>query len=89
MPRYHPPSGFTPSALRYIYEMGHDKKAFSAAIINLAVMGYNKISEGGTNYELHKLKNAGIKLPAGEHAVLSNLFDGHNTKLLLKNKTMK
>ena len=89
IPQYQPPKGFPPGALRYINEMGHDKKTFTAAVLNLAVKGYLKIKEVGSYYELHKLKKPNIKLPVGEHAVLSNLFQNKKTNVLLKNSNHK
>ncbi len=85
IPHYQPPDSFPPGAMRYINEMGHDKKAFTAAILNLAVKGYLKINNSGEHYELEKLKNPSMRLPIGEHTVLSNLFKVYGQKLVLKN----
>ena len=46
-PRYTPPEGFSPAAIRYIRRMGYDDKAFTAAIINLAVQGRLIIRQEG------------------------------------------
>lgn len=83
IPYYQPPKGFPPGGLRYIKEMGHDKKAFTAALLSLAVKGYLKIEEVGKTYKLHKLKNADLKLPPGEHAIHASFFGkaGHNIEL--------
>ena len=89
IPHYQPPDHFPPGALRYINEMGHDKKVFTAAILNLAVKGFIKINKTTANYELEKLKKPNIKLPIGEHVVLSNLFKVYGQKLVLKNKNHK
>ncbi len=89
IPHYQPPKGFPPGALKYINDMGHDKKVFTAAVLNLAVKGYLKIKEVGSKYELQKLKNPDIRLPVGEQAILSNLFENHETKIILKNKNHK
>ncbi len=86
IPHYQPPDSFPPGAMRYINEMGHDKKVFTAALLNLAVKGFIKINNSGENYELEKLKKPNIKLPIGEHVVLSNLFKVYGQKLVLKNK---
>ncbi|MEO6382994.1 MAG: DUF2207 domain-containing protein, partial [Thermomonas sp.] len=37
--RYQPPAGFTPGALRYIWRMEHDRRAFTADVLDLAVRG--------------------------------------------------
>ncbi len=43
--RYLPPKGFSPASMRFIRRMGYDNKAFTAALINLAVKGYVTITE--------------------------------------------
>ncbi len=45
IPQYTPPKDIPPSAMRFIMHMGFDDKSFAAAIINLAVKGYLRISE--------------------------------------------
>ncbi|MGI6362318.1 MAG: DUF2207 domain-containing protein [Bacillota bacterium] len=47
IPRYTPPEGFSPAAIRFIRNMGYDNKAFTAAIINLAVQGRLIIRQDG------------------------------------------
>lgn len=47
IPRYTPPEGFSPAAIRFIRNMGYDNKAFTAAIINLAVQGRLIIRQEG------------------------------------------
>ena len=89
IPHYQPPNGFPPGGLRYITEMGHDKKAFTAAILNLAVKGYLKIKENGKSYELNKLKSVDLKLPAGEQAILSSLFSKTGSSIELKKSNHK
>ena len=86
IPHYQPPKGFPPGGLRYINEMGHDKQAFTAAVLNLAVKGYLRIEETENHFELHKIKEAGIRLPIGEHTIHSNLFGKHSSKVALKTK---
>ncbi len=85
IPHYQPPQGFPPGGLRYINEMGHDKKAFTAALLNLAVKGYLKIDETGDTYTLHKRKNSILKLPPGEQAIYSSLFKKESNSIRLKN----
>jgi len=53
-PMYEPPDGLSPAAMRYIERMGFDKKAMSAAILNLAVKGKLKIEEEDGDYTLIK-----------------------------------
>ncbi|QMU61629.1 MAG: DUF2207 domain-containing protein [Gammaproteobacteria bacterium] len=85
IPRYQPPAGFPAGGLRYIKEMGHDKKAFTAALLSLAVKGYLKIEEVGKTYKLHKLKNTDLRLPPGEQAIHSSFFGKADHNIELKN----
>jgi uncharacterized membrane protein YgcG len=39
IPRYAPPRGFSPAAVRFLMRMGYDQKAFAANVISLAVKG--------------------------------------------------
>lgn len=86
IPHYQPPEGFPPGGLRYIKKMGHDKKAFTAALLNLAVKGFLKIEEKGKYYKLHKLKDVGIRLSPGELAIHSILFAKGGSTVELKNR---
>ena len=52
IPLYEPPRGFSPAQARYLWRMGFDQKAFSAAVINLAVKGHLKIVEDSGVYTL-------------------------------------
>ncbi|MFK7816420.1 MAG: DUF2207 domain-containing protein [Gammaproteobacteria bacterium] len=79
IPHYQPPQGFPPGGLRYINEMGHDKKAFTAALLNLAVKGYLKIEEVGKTFTLRKVKNSDLRLPIGERTIHEKLFGKTNT----------
>lgn len=47
-PHYAPPPGLSPGACRYIATMAHDRTAFAAAVLNLAVKAYITIHEGRT-----------------------------------------
>jgi uncharacterized membrane protein YgcG len=74
--RYEPPAGFSPASLRYIGRMGYDGKAFTAAVMNLAVKGYLDIRNDGGSYTLSK-KPARDNPPAlanGEAELLQALF---------------
>jgi len=85
IPHYQPPDSFPPGGLRYIKEMGHDKKAFTAALLNLAVKGYLQISKTGKMYKLKKTKNSNLRLSPGEQAIHSSLFGELGHSLELKN----
>ncbi|HEY3379153.1 MAG TPA: DUF2207 domain-containing protein [Armatimonadota bacterium] len=66
IPRYTPPAGYSPAAIRYIRKMAYDNKAFATAIIDLAVKGYIMIEEdkpgffGARMYYLRKLRDLPI-----------------------------
>ena len=86
IPHYQPPEGFPPGGLRYIKEMGHDKKAFTAALLNLAVKGYLKIEEKGKTYKLRKIKDTSLRLSPGERAIHASFFGKGGSVVELKNK---
>jgi uncharacterized membrane protein len=71
--------------MRFISSMGYDKKAFSAAIVNMAVKGFLNIEESNKdNFILRKNKTAGTKLAIGEGAIASALFGDGETEISLK-----
>ncbi len=45
IPRFEPPKGFSPQALRYIKKMRYDEKMFSSALVHLAVKGVLSIEK--------------------------------------------
>jgi uncharacterized membrane protein YgcG len=46
IPLFAPPAGMSPAAVRYVWRMGYDVKALSAALINTAIKGYLTITQG-------------------------------------------
>ena len=83
-PRYSPPPGFSPAALRFIRQMGYDDKAFTAAIINLAVLGRLVIhQEKKRKFSLTNTRE-GTPAPPEEEALHRSLFSAGDT-LELKN----
>ncbi|MEJ2603702.1 MAG: DUF2207 domain-containing protein [Gammaproteobacteria bacterium] len=82
-PHYEPPAGYSPASLRYVAEMGYDKRTFTAAILNLAVKGFVDIDEDGGDYALSRTaKIDDVSLAPGEAALLSRLFsDGDRIAL--------
>jgi hypothetical protein len=74
-PHYEPPSGHSPASTRFIMRMGYDNRAFTAAVISLAVKGYLEIDEQGGKYTLHRRTSA-QPLAAGEKTLLEALFAG-------------
>jgi uncharacterized membrane protein len=93
IPRFTPPDDLSPAAMRYILEMGHDRRSFTAAVINLAVKGYLTITEEKkllglkTCYVLKKTgESPSVKLSRGERRVGGKLFPGAARTLKLENK---
>jgi uncharacterized membrane protein YgcG len=79
IPLYFPPKNYSPASMRFIRRMGYDDKAFTAAIVNLAVKGYLEIREAQDgDFTLEKTGNQHVKLAMGEGAIASALF-GHGT----------
>lgn len=78
VPRYEPPSGFSPASLRYIRQMYYDDKVLTAAVVNLAVKGYLRINKQGESHSLTKLDPgaAAPPLAAGERELYDALFGG-------------
>ena len=75
--RYVPPQGFSPASLRYIRQMHYDNKVMTAAIVNLAVKGYLRINDLGSEHTLFKL-DPGPDAPsmaAGEKELYEALFE--------------
>jgi uncharacterized membrane protein YgcG len=73
IPRYSPPEGVSPAAMRYVRKMGFDNKAFTAAVINLAVQGRLTIREEGKNFVLANTGRQGSG-SAEEDSIHSRLF---------------
>jgi uncharacterized membrane protein YgcG len=96
-PHYEPPGDVSPAGARYVARMRYDSKAFSAAIINLAVKGFLQIDEHRGKYTLRatgldpQSTAAGARPAAGERALLEALFaDGPEVVLENKNhRTMR
>ena len=75
IPQYEPPPKFTPGACRYVREMGYDKKAFTAAIVNMAVKGAIKIREEDSVYTIEKADDPTLdKLSKGERSIFNKLL---------------
>lgn len=87
IPLYEPDPGYSPASMRFISNMGYDNKAFSVAIINMAVKGYLEIEESSTNsFTLRKREAPEGKLAIGEGAIASALFGHGKTEIELKKK---
>jgi hypothetical protein len=82
-PHYEPPAGYSPASLRYVAEMGYDKRTFTAAVLNLAVKGFITIEEDDGEYSFERTGKADDgSLAPGESAVLAHLFATENRMAL-------
>ena len=72
IPEYQPPKGLSPGAARYLARMGHDRTAFVAAVVNLAVKGYWTILENEDGFVLERTGKSVDKAP-GEAAITAKL----------------
>lgn len=88
IPRFHPPRGLSPAAMRVIMNKAFDDKGFAAAIVNMAVKGYVTIFEqrspGGRNYYLMRtsLTPEKAELSPGESAIASFVVDEDEATIL-------
>ncbi|NOY22286.1 MAG: DUF2207 domain-containing protein [Acidobacteria bacterium] len=82
VPMYEPPDNLSPAAMRYIEKMGFDKKAMSAAILNLAVKGMLRIEEDDGDYTLVKVKSNQADLSPEESKLFSRLLISRKSILL-------
>lgn len=87
IPIFEPPHGLSPASSRFIMQMKFDNKAFSAAVVDMAVKGYLTINEEKDN-DFSLRRNDGPapdSLSKGERKMGAELFQS-KTKLELKNK---
>jgi hypothetical protein len=94
IPRFEPPAGLSPAATRYVWDMGFNRNAFTAAIISLAVKGQLTIEEGTgvfkRDYTLHRNPEAAeTELSKGEQAVLRALLPFSTATIELDDKNYK
>lgn len=83
IPRFNPPSGFSPAAARFVMRMGFDNKAFAAALVNLGVKQYLSIDEDKGTYTLKRSDDVSkTKLSRGERKIAGKLFAGADTVVL-------
>ncbi|MBI3675717.1 MAG: DUF2207 domain-containing protein [Proteobacteria bacterium] len=88
IPLFVAPKGFSPAAVRFVHRMAYDRKAFAAALIDMAVKRYMKIDEDHDDYTLTRTgkSETDAELSTGERAIASALFDGPHDSIELKQK---
>jgi hypothetical protein len=75
IPQFEPPDGLAPDEVRYLYVMADDRKVFAAALVNMAVSGFLKISQSDETFTLERTGQvADDKLPPTEAAAAAELF---------------
>jgi uncharacterized membrane protein YgcG len=85
IPLFAPPAGFSPAAVRYIYGMAYDRKIFAAAIVDMAVKKFLKITQAGSTYTLTRTDtNDTADLSSDERKIASILLDGPGSSIELK-----
>jgi uncharacterized membrane protein len=84
--QYESPEQLTPAAIRYITRMSMDTTALTAAVLDLAVHGFVRITEEGKKYTITKDTRATAAPTEQQSAVLSELFtDGDAYEVSNKN----
>jgi hypothetical protein len=84
--RYEPPSGISPAVMRFVTKMGYDDKAFTAAVINLAVKGFVTISEKSGEYTIRKIDKSDESLSFEEMKAYQELFSLGGRELTLEQR---
>jgi uncharacterized membrane protein YgcG len=87
IPRYEPPAGHSPAALRFMRRTSYDTRCFSAGVLALGVAGRLRIDhdaakEAEQPWTLTRTGDAGPILPEDEAALLDGLFAGGERLLL-------
>ena len=80
IPLFAPPRDFSPAAVRYVWHMKYERKAFAASLVDMAVKGYLKIAQDGSTYTLTRTgrSETDADLSHGETAMAKRLFDTGN-----------
>ena len=92
VPLFSPPDDLSPAAMRYIWKMGTDNRAFAAALVDLGVKGHVRlVEEDGGWFSSDKTRifrriETGEPLPAAEQAMLRELaMSGESVVMEQKN----
>ncbi|MCW8929237.1 MAG: DUF2207 domain-containing protein [Gammaproteobacteria bacterium] len=80
-PRYYPDKEHSPASMRFVQRMGYDNKAFSSALVNMAVKGYLTITMKTKYFTIDKIGGA-ANLSLGESAIARSLFNRKNQVVL-------
>ncbi len=66
IPLFHPPEGFGPGGVRYVWKQGFDNTAVAATFVGLGVKKYVKITNDNGDYTIESLKGQGAPLTNSE-----------------------
>jgi uncharacterized membrane protein YgcG len=80
IPLFAPPKDFSPAAVRFVWHMKYERKAFAASLVDMAVKGYLKIAQDDKTYTLTRTgrSETDAGLSHGETAMAKELFDTGN-----------
>ena len=84
IPLFEPPSGMSPAAVRFVSQMGFDKKAASVALVDMAVKNFLTIEEDEGEYTLKRTGNLESGLSVGEKKLAKSFFVGTDSIALKK-----
>lgn len=79
VPLFSPPDDLTPPAMRYVWKMGLDNRAFAAALVDLGVKGHIRLVQedggwlSGDKTRIERLAGVAAPLPPAEEAMLREL----------------
>ncbi len=87
IPRFKPPTGLSPAACRYVKDMSFNRKAFTAAIISLAVKGQLQIEEEDKEFTLQRMTAPPVSpLTKGEQGTLEALLPQPGSSIKMDNE---
>jgi uncharacterized membrane protein YgcG len=76
IPRFTPPPGMSPGGTRYLAKLGHDNKAFAAALIDMAVKKFLTIHQEGRKYWVERSTGVESLLSDDELIIAGTLLAG-------------
>ena len=82
-PRYEPPAGVGPAALRFIDRMGFDSRCFAAGVLGLGARGYLTVDQHGESFDIRRTGRS-IDWLAGERPLADALFSGRDAATISK-----
>ncbi|MFA5928562.1 MAG: DUF2207 domain-containing protein [Candidatus Margulisiibacteriota bacterium] len=85
IPRYAPPAGFSPAAVRVLMKMGYDEQSFAACLVDLAIKGHLKISEKNGEFTIEKTSKSKEEMSSDEKMIYWQIFASKDT-LIFKNE---